>query len=108
MGLHCLPYLQTVIRLICVKVHISGTLIHFLPSIIDNIISIIMYIKHADKHVLLSLLIHCSINESTVCGNHTRLYDIIKVIFMHVIYFGTRKVNTIVPHPVLTRRLSPH
>ena len=64
-----------------------------------------MYIKHADKHVLLSLFIHCSINESTVCGNYTRLYDIIKVIFMHEIYFSTRKVNTIVPHPVLTRRL---
>ena len=64
-----------------------------------------MYIKHADKHVLLSLLIHCSINESTVCGNHTRLYDIIKVIFMHEIYFNTRKVKTIVTHPVLTRRL---
>ena len=28
--------------------------------------------------MLLSLLIHCSINESTFCGNHTGLYDIIQ------------------------------
>ena len=69
------------------------------PVIIDNIISLSIYIKHADKHVLLSLLIHCSIYESTFCGNHTQLYDIIQS-FIYVC--GIRKIKTIVPHPVLT------
>ena len=33
LGLHCLPYVpQNDIRLVCVKVHISGTLIHFFSS----------------------------------------------------------------------------